>query len=70
MKEEREKDLARRATVQVEREEAEAKKKEMPKAKSPNTKEDKKKNAKKQELEKKICEMMKYIKIEGNELLI
>ena len=55
LKEEREKDLARRAAVQAEREEVEAKKKETPKVKSPSTKEDKKKNAKKQELEKKIA---------------
>jgi len=57
LKEEREKDLARRANVQAERETAvvESKKAEAPKAKSPNTKEDKKKNAKKQELEKKIA---------------
>ena len=55
LKEEREKDLARRAAVQAEREEVETKKKEISKAKSPNTKEDKKKTAKKQELEKQIA---------------
>ena len=55
LKEEREKDLARRAAIQAEREETEAKKKETPKAKSVNTKEDKKKAAKKQELEKQIA---------------
>jgi ATP-binding cassette, subfamily F, member 3 len=57
LKEEREKDLARRA-AQAEREEVEAKKKETPKAKSTtNTKEDKKKAAKKQELEKQIAKL-------------
>jgi ATP-binding cassette subfamily F protein 3 len=55
LKEEREKDLARRSAAQAEREEAESHKKETPKAKSAITKEDKKKNAKKQELEKKIA---------------
>jgi ATP-binding cassette subfamily F protein 3 len=55
LKEEREKDLARRATAQAEREEAETKKKETPKAKPVNTKEDKKKAAKKLELEKQIA---------------
>jgi len=62
LKEEREKDLARRSAVQAEREEADARKKEMPKAKSANTKaspeqsrrEERRKNAKKQELENKI----------------
>jgi ATP-binding cassette subfamily F protein 3 len=55
LKEEREKDLARRAVVLAEREEIEAKKKETSKAKSPNTKEDRKKTAKKQELENRIA---------------
>jgi ATP-binding cassette subfamily F protein 3 len=55
LKEEREKDLARRAAAQAEREEAEAHKKETPKAKSASTKEDRKKNAKRQELENKIA---------------
>ncbi|HET7142585.1 MAG TPA: ABC-F family ATP-binding cassette domain-containing protein [Anaerolineales bacterium] len=55
LKEEREKDLARRAAAQVEREEAESHKKETPKAKSASTKEDRKKNAKKQEIENKIA---------------
>ena len=55
LKEEREKDLARRASVQAEREEVETRKKESPKAKSANTKEEKRKNAKKQELENKIA---------------
>jgi len=55
LKEEREKDLTRRAAAQSEREEIEAKKKETPKAKPANTKEDKKKAAKKQELEKQIA---------------
>ena len=55
LKEEREKDIARRAAVQADREEAESHKKETPKAKSASTKEDKKKNAKKLELEKKIA---------------
>jgi len=55
LKEEREKDLARRAAAQAEREEAESHKKKTPKAKSASTKEDKKKNAKKLELEKKIA---------------
>ncbi|MBK7318520.1 ribosomal protection-like ABC-F family protein [Candidatus Villigracilis affinis] len=55
LKEEREKDLARRAAAQAEREETESHKKETPKAKSANTKEDRKKNAKRQELENKIA---------------
>ena len=55
LKEEREKDLARRAAVQAEREEVEARKKETPKTKSASTREDRKKSAKKQELEKKIA---------------
>ena len=55
LKEEREKDLARRTAAQAEREEAEARKKEAPKAKAVNTQEDKKKKAKKLELEKKIA---------------
>lgn len=55
LKEEREKDLARRAVVQAEREELETKKKDTPKIKSASSKDDKKKNAKKQELEKKIA---------------
>jgi len=56
LKEEREKDLARRAAAQAEREETETKKKETPKAKSTtNTKEDKKKTARKLELEKQIA---------------
>ena len=57
LREEREKDLARRATVQAEREAVvvDTRKNETSKAKSANSKEDKKKNAKKQELEKKIA---------------
>jgi len=62
LKEEREKDLARRSAVQAEREETDTRKKETPKAKSANMKaspeqsrrEERKKNAKKQELENKI----------------
>ena len=57
LKEEREKDLARRAAAQAEREEVEAKKKETSKAKPATTKEDKKKAAKKQELENSIAEL-------------
>lgn len=55
LKEEREKDLARRSTVQAEREEAvvDTRKKETPK--SANTKDERRKNAKKQELENKIA---------------
>jgi ATP-binding cassette subfamily F protein 3 len=70
LKEEREKDLARRANVQAERESAVVadKKKEAPKAKSPNTKEDKKKNAKKQELESKIAKLEAQLSEIGEKL--
>lgn len=57
LKEEREKDLARRAAAQAEREEEEARKKAPVKAKSANTQEEKKKAAKKLELEKKIAKL-------------
>src|SRR3972149_752216 len=68
LKEEREKDLARRATVQVEREEVETKKKETSKAKSPSTKEDKRKNAKKLELENKIAALEAQLNEIGEKL--
>ncbi|MBI5825656.1 MAG: ABC-F family ATP-binding cassette domain-containing protein [Chloroflexi bacterium] len=68
LKEEREKDLARRATVQAEREEADTRKKETPKAKAVNTKEDKKKNAKRQELEKKIAALEAQLSEIGEKL--
>lgn len=55
LKEEREKDLARRSAAQEEREEADARKKETPKAKSGNAKDERRKNAKKLELENKIA---------------
>jgi hypothetical protein len=57
LKEEREKDLARRAAAQVEREEEEARKKAPVKVNSATTQEDKKKAAKKLELEKKIAKL-------------
>ncbi|MFN8384524.1 MAG: ABC-F family ATP-binding cassette domain-containing protein [Anaerolineales bacterium] len=57
LRDEREKDLARRAAAQAEREEAESRKKETPKTKSANTQEDKKRNAKKLELENKIAKL-------------
>jgi ATP-binding cassette subfamily F protein 3 len=61
LKEEREKDLARRSTVQAEREAAVVKpqKSEAPKAKSAstNTKEEKQKIARMQKVEKKIAEL-------------
>ena len=68
LKEEREKDLARRAATQAEREEAETRKKETPKAKSASTKEDKKKNAKKLELEKKIAALEAQLSEIGEKL--
>ncbi len=68
LKEEREKDLARRAAVQAEREEADSHKKETPKAKSANTKEDKKKAAKRQELEKKIAALEAQLSEIGEKL--
>jgi ATP-binding cassette subfamily F protein 3 len=68
LKEEREKDLARRAAAQAEREEAEARKKETPKAKGVTTQEDKKKNAKKQELEKKIAALEAQLSEIGEQL--
>ena len=70
LKEEREKDLARRAAVQAERETAVVadKKKDAPKAKSPATKEDKKKNAKKQELESKIAKLEAQLSEIGEKL--
>jgi len=57
LKEEREKDLARRAAAQAEREEEEARKKAPVKAKTGNTQEEKRRIAKKQELENKIAKL-------------
>ncbi|MBE0670163.1 MAG: ABC-F family ATP-binding cassette domain-containing protein, partial [Anaerolineales bacterium] len=57
LKEEREKDLARRAATQAEREEEEARKKTPVKAKAGNTQEQRRKVAKKQELENKIARL-------------
>ncbi|MBK9600545.1 MAG: ABC-F family ATP-binding cassette domain-containing protein [Anaerolineales bacterium] len=68
LKEEREKDLARRAAAQAEREETESHKKETPKAKSANTKEDRKKNAKRQELENKIAALEAQLSEIGEKL--
>jgi ATPase subunit of ABC transporter with duplicated ATPase domains len=68
LKEEREKNLARRAAAQAEREAtvADTRKKEAPK--SANTKEDKKKNARKQALEKKIAELEAQLSEIGEQL--
>ena len=57
LKEEREKDLARRAAAQAEREEAETRKKDAPKAKPASTKEERQRIAKVQKLENKIAEL-------------
>ena len=61
LKEEREKDLARRAAAQAEREEEEAQKKAPVKAKTGNTQEEKRRIAKKQELENKIAALEKEL---------
>jgi ATP-binding cassette subfamily F protein 3 len=55
LKEEREKDLARRAAAQAEREEIDTRKKETPKAKPVSTKEERQRIAKVQKLENKIA---------------
>ena len=57
LKEEREKDLARRAAAQAEREDADTRKKDAPKAKSASTKEERQRIAKVQKLENKIAEL-------------
>lgn len=68
LKEEREKDLARRAAAQAEREEEESRKKAPVKAKPTNTQEEKKKAAKKLELEKKIAKLEAQLSEIGEKL--
>jgi ATP-binding cassette subfamily F protein 3 len=57
LKEEREKDLARRAAAQAEREEVDTRKKDAPKAKPVSTKEERQRIAKVQKLENHIAEL-------------
>jgi ATP-binding cassette subfamily F protein 3 len=70
LKEEREKDLARRSAAQAERETAvpDTRKKEAPKAKPANTKEEKQKIAKLQKLENKIAELEAQLSEIGEKL--
>jgi hypothetical protein len=70
LKEEREKDLARRSTVQAEREAAAVKpqKSEAPKPKPVSTKEEKQKIAKMQKVEKKITELEAQLSVIGEKL--
>jgi ATP-binding cassette subfamily F protein 3 len=70
LKEEREKDLARRSAAQAERETAvpDTRKKEAPKTKSASTKEEKQKIAKLQKLENKIAELEAQLSEIGEKL--
>ena len=70
LREEREKDLARRSTAQVEREAAVVKpqKNEAPKVKSANTKEEKQRITKMQKVEKKIAELESQLAQVGEKL--